>query len=205
MRKAYLIIVSFLTSIFAVYLMLFIYTFFNFDNEFKHSLKSLKILNFHEKYSKKLHHLRDTHGRWDFNDNVENYLFTMLRNHEISGKYTGATWVFIASTLSIAVFPKEIAVLSLVFMSIGDTTAGIIGRKFGRIKFYNKTFEGALAGLIVCLIIGLMMDLNLPNVIIIVGAFSAMIIELIPVSLDDNLRIPLFSGTIMYAMSIVLI
>ena len=135
----------------------------------------------------------------------DSYLFTMLRNHEISGKYTGATWVFIASTLSIAVFPKEIAVLSLVFMSIGDTTAGIIGRKFGRIKFYNKTFEGALAGLIVCLIIGLMMDLNLPNVIIIVGAFSAMIIELIPVSLDDNLRIPLFSGTIMYAMSIVLI
>jgi dolichol kinase len=50
-----------------------------------------------------------------------------------------------------------------------------------------------------------MMDLNLPNVIIIIGAFSAMIIELIPVSLDDNLRIPLFSGTIMYAMSIVLI
>ena len=135
----------------------------------------------------------------------DSYLFIMLRNHEISGKYTGATWVFIASTLSIAVFPKEIAVLSLVFMSIGDTTAGIIGRKFGRIKFYNKTFEGALAGLIVCLIIGLMMDLNLPNVIIIVGAFSAMIIELIPVSLDDNLRIPLFSGTIMYAMSIVLI
>ena len=71
----------------------------------------------------------------------DSYLFTMLRNHEISGKYTGATWVFIASTLSIAVFPKEIAVLSLVFMSIGDTTAGIIGRKFGRIKFYNKTFS----------------------------------------------------------------
>jgi len=135
----------------------------------------------------------------------DSYLFTMLRKHEISGKYTGATWVFIASTLSIAVFPKEIAVLSLIFMSIGDTTAGIIGRKFGRIKFYNKTLEGTLAGLIVCLIVALIMDLNLPNVIIIIGAFSAMIIELIPISLDDNLRIPLFSGTIMYAMSIVLI
>ena len=135
----------------------------------------------------------------------DKYLFSILRNHEKSGKYTGATWVFISSTLSIGIFPKDIAIISLIYMSIGDTAAGLIGRKFGRIKFYNKTLEGALAGLIFSLIIVLMMDLSLPNVIIIIGAFSAMIIELIPVSLDDNLRIPLFSGTIMYAMSIVLI
>jgi len=69
------------------------------------------------------------------------YLFAMLRKHEKNGKYTGATWVFIASTISIAVFPKEIAVISLVFMAIGDTTAGLIGRKIGKIKFYNKLIK----------------------------------------------------------------
>ena len=37
------------------------------------------------------------------------------------------------------------------------------------------------------------------------GALSAMIIELIPTSFDDNLTIPLFSGTIMYVLSIVVI
>ena len=135
----------------------------------------------------------------------EKYLLSMLRTHEIRGGYTGATWVFIASTLSIAIFPKEIAVMSLIFMSVGDTTAGLIGRKFGRLKFHNKTLEGALSGFIICLIIGLIMDLNLADIIIIFGALSAMIIELIPTSFDDNLTIPLFSGTIMYVLSIVVI
>ena len=68
----------------------------------------------------------------------DKYLFSMLRNHEKSGKYTGATWVFISSTLSIGIFPKEIAIISLVYMSIGDTAAGLIGRKFGRIKIFPK-------------------------------------------------------------------
>ena len=67
----------------------------------------------------------------------DSYLFTMLRNHEKSGKYTGATWVFIASTISIAVFPKEIAIISLIFMAIGDTTAGLIGRKVGKISYHQ--------------------------------------------------------------------
>ena len=39
-----------------------------------------------------------------------NFLISMLRIHEMDGKYTGATWVFIGSTLTIAIFPKEIAI-----------------------------------------------------------------------------------------------
>ena len=135
----------------------------------------------------------------------DKYLFSMLRKHEKSGKYTGATWVFISSTLSIGIFPKEIAIISLVYMSIGDTAAGLIGRKFGRIKIFNKTLEGALAGFIVCLMVGLMIDLNLSKTVVTIGALSATIIELMPIPIDDNLRIPLFSGTVMYFMSIVLI
>ena len=135
----------------------------------------------------------------------DKYLFSMLRNHEKSGKYTGATWVFISSTLSIGIFPKDIAIISLSYMSIGDTAAGLIGRKFGRIKIYNKTLEGALAGFIVCLIVGLMIDLNLSKTVVAIGALSAAIIEFMPISIDDNLRIPLFSGTVMYVMSIFLI
>jgi len=60
----------------------------------------------------------------------DNFLISMLRLHEMDGKYTGATWLFIGSTLTVAVFPKEIAVISLIYMSIGDTVAGLVGRKF---------------------------------------------------------------------------
>ena len=134
-----------------------------------------------------------------------NFLKSMLRIHEIDGKFTGATWVFIGSTLTISIFPKEIAIISLVYMSLGDTIAGLIGRKFGKTNFYNKTIEGSLAGLIVCLLSGYLLSLTLPLVVVFSGAFAAMFIELMPIPIDDNLSVPLFGGTIMVIVSTVLI
>ena len=135
----------------------------------------------------------------------DNFLISMLRLHEMNGKYTGATWLFIGSTLTVAVFPKEIAVISLIYMSIGDTVAGLVGRKFGKMKFYDKTIEGSLAGLIVCLLSGYLVQLSLPLVVVFSGAFAAMFIELLPISIDDNLSVPLFAGTIMVIASTVVI
>ena len=135
----------------------------------------------------------------------DNFLISMLRLHERDGKYTGATWLFIGSTLTIAIFPKEIAIISLVYMSIGDTVAGLVGRKFGKIKFYDKTIEGSLAGLIFCLLSGYLVQLSLPIEVVISGAFAAMFIELLPISIDDNLSVPLFAGTIMVIASTVVI
>ena len=134
-----------------------------------------------------------------------NFLKSMLRIHEIDGKFTGATWVFIGSTLTISIFPKEIAIISLVYMSLGDTIAGLFGRKFGKTNFYNKTIEGSLAGLIVCLLSGYLVSLTLPLVVVFSGAFAAMFIELMPIPIDDNLSVPLFGGTIMVIVSTVLI
>ena len=134
-----------------------------------------------------------------------NFLISMLRIHEIDGKFTGATWVFIGSTLTISIFPKEIAIISLVYMSLGDTIAGLFGRKFGKTNFYNKTIEGSLAGLIVCLLSGYLVSLTLPLVVVFSGAFAAMFIELMPIPIDDNLSVPLFGGTIMVIVSTVLI
>ncbi len=135
----------------------------------------------------------------------DNFLISMLRLHEMDGKYTGATWLFIGSTLTVAIFPKEIAVISLIYMCIGDTVAGLVGRKFGKMKFYDKTIEGSLAGLVVCLLSGYLVQLSLPLVVVFSGAFAAMFIELLPISIDDNLSVPLFAGTIMAIASTVVI
>ena len=59
MKNKYVVIFSSLASIILIYFLLFVYTFFNFDNEFKYRFKSLENLNFHEKYSKKIHHIRE--------------------------------------------------------------------------------------------------------------------------------------------------
>lgn len=125
---------------------------------------------------------------------------SMLRSHELEGKLTGASYVLIGSFISIVIFPKEIAVLALLFTAIGDTAAALYGRKFGKLRIWNKTLEGSIAGLIACVIIALFFP-QIPNIIKFSGAFAAMFIELLPINIDDNLRIPLFSGIIMYIIS----
>ena len=120
----------------------------------------------------------------------------MLRDHELKGKLTGATWVMIASCVSIALFSKPVAILSLIYMSLGDTAAGLIGQKYGKHKIGSKTWEGFAAGLVVCIIIAINYNM-LPKYIAITGAFSAMIMEILPIPLDDNFKIPLGAGGIM--------
>ena len=59
MKNRYLVVISCLASIIIIYAILFIYTFLNFNNEFKYTFRSLENLNFHQKYSQKIHHLRE--------------------------------------------------------------------------------------------------------------------------------------------------
>ena len=124
----------------------------------------------------------------------------MLRSHELAGKLTGASYVLIGAFISIVIFPKEIAVLALLFNAIGDTVAALYGKKFGKLRIWNKTLEGSIAGLIACIIIALFFQ-QISNIIKFSGAFAAMFIELLPIKIDDNLRIPLFSGFVMYILS----
>ena len=124
----------------------------------------------------------------------------MLREHELKGKLTGATWVMIASCVSIVLFSKPVAILCLVYMSLGDTAAGLIGQKYGKHRIGNKTWEGFVAGLIVCIIIAINYDM-LPKYIALSGALVAMIMEIMPIPLDDNFKIPLGSGGIMMMLS----
>jgi glycerol-3-phosphate acyltransferase PlsY len=120
----------------------------------------------------------------------------MLRDHELNGKFTGATWVMIASCISVLLFSKPVAILALIFMSLGDTAAGLIGQQYGKNKIGDKTWEGFFAGLFVCLIISINYNL-LPLYVSISGAFTAMIMEILPIPLDDNFKIPLGAGGIM--------
>ena len=124
----------------------------------------------------------------------------MLRGHELKGKLTGATWVIIGSLITITIFSKNVAVIALIFMSLGDTAAGLIGQKFGKHKVGNKSWEGFLGGLIVCCIVAIIFPF-LPLKISLTGALAAMIMELLPIPLDDNFKIPLGSGAIMMMLS----
>ena len=124
----------------------------------------------------------------------------MLRGHELKGHLTGATWVMIGSLITIILFSKPVAVIALIFMSLGDTAAGLIGQRFGKHKVGNKSWEGFLAGLIICCIVAINFEF-LPLKISLAGALVAMIMELLPIPLDDNFKIPLGSGAIMMMLN----
>ncbi|MFQ6678141.1 MAG: diacylglycerol/polyprenol kinase family protein [Fidelibacterota bacterium] len=124
----------------------------------------------------------------------------MMRKHELEGKITGATWAFIISVPVIYFFPKEIAVLSLVFMSVGDTAASIMGQTFGKRFIGSKSLEGTLSCFGACMIVILVFNI-VPFYVGLSGAVSAAIFEVLPVNIDDNILIPIGSGTTMLIMS----
>jgi glycerol-3-phosphate acyltransferase PlsY len=90
-------------------------------------------------------------------------------------------------------FDKPVAVAALAFLVVGDTTAAIVGKSIGRIPIFGKTLEGSLACFLVCLAVGwIIPELSLKQAV--AGAAMATLVELLPVPLDDNLRIPLAAG-----------
>jgi len=120
----------------------------------------------------------------------------MLRKHELEGKLTGATWAFIGGTISVFLFEKDIAVLALLFMSVGDTVAALIGQRYGKIKIGKKSIEGFAGGLISCIFVSIFFP-SVSWINRITGSLVASLIELSPIPVDDNLMIPIMSGGMM--------
>ena len=133
-----------------------------------------------------------------------NWLEFMMRDKEKKGDVTGATWVFVGALFTILLVPDPFNIMSLLFLSFGDTFAAIIGIKFPYIKLGRKTLSGSIAGFFACLTIGLIFDFSIAYEIIILGAFMAMFIEILPLPINDNVSIPIFSGLSMYYFSLII-
>ena len=143
----------------------------------------------------------------------ENYLVSiffskrlsfMMRDLEKKGEITGATWVFVGALFTILLIPYPYSIYALLFLSVGDTFAAIIGMKFPFIRVGGKTISGSISGFIACVISGLIIDISISYQILLFGAFMAMLIELLPLPINDNVSIPIFSGLSMYYYSIAL-
>ena len=130
----------------------------------------------------------------------QKYFKSILRPNEKRGYFTGATWMLIGYTITVFIFENDVAVLALLFLSIGDSCAGIFGRIFPFGKVWNKSIFGSFVGLISCIISGIMINTALPVEVIFFGAISGMFVEIIPLKIDDNFSIPIFSGFMMQVL-----
>lgn len=121
----------------------------------------------------------------------------MLRKNELKGSITGATWLIIGNLITVYLYPINIAVPALIFLSIGDSFAALFGKKIPKLKIGSKSIIGTLAGIFSSLPIALLVNQALPTHVIVIGAVTAMLVELLPLPLNDNLTIPILSGFIM--------
>lgn len=122
----------------------------------------------------------------------------MIREHEALS-LLGSTYLLIASWLALELFPQPIAAAAIGFTIVGDGFAALVGKAWGRRRFFHKTLEGAAGGLIACLLWGIFLAAtgHITWTMALAGALVASLVELLPIPLDDNLGMTLVSGYVM--------
>ncbi|MFQ6008182.1 MAG: diacylglycerol/polyprenol kinase family protein [Candidatus Zixiibacteriota bacterium] len=128
----------------------------------------------------------------------------VIRHHEMSGDFTGATYILLSVCLTVALYDKPTAIAALTFVIVGDSLAAVIGRSLGRHKFGNKTVEGSLGCLVGTAIVAVLVP-GLALVVGLFGAVTATIVEALPWQIDDNITVPILSGLSMTLFSKVLL
>lgn len=123
------------------------------------------------------------------------YLFgKIVREHE-RFNLLGSTYILLAGLLAAYAFSRPIAIAAMAFVVVGDGMAAIVGRSVGRVRILGKSLEGSLACLLSCLLVAWLYPGD-PFTwrMMIGGAVAATVFELIPIPLDDNMRIALGAG-----------
>ena len=127
---------------------------------------------------------------------------TIMRHNEVN-KVSGTTFYIGSVLLSVAIFPKTIAILSILFLAIGDPVSSIFGILWGDkgLRFSNgKSLIGTAAGMGICCIITFiyLVCVDIPPasslLIALAGGLAGGGAEMIPLEIDDNFSIPLVSG-----------
>ncbi|MDQ3556280.1 MAG: hypothetical protein M3409_05840 [Gemmatimonadota bacterium] len=118
---------------------------------------------------------------------------TMLRAHERRG-LSGATYMALAYAAAVLLFPGPVAVVAMLYNGLGDATAALVGKRFGRHRTRGgKSWEGFAAALAVNVGIGLAVP-GIGALPALVGGLAGAALELAPLPLDDNVRVVLGGG-----------
>lgn len=131
----------------------------------------------------------------------------LLRRHETDNnqkRLNGASHVLIAASLCVFIFPKIIAINAITILIISDTTSALIGRRFGRHRFFGKSLEGSTAffvsAMLVILVAPKIHYVLAEYLVGFVAALIGAIVEALPIKVDDNLSIPISVGLVMWGL-----
>ena len=125
------------------------------------------------------------------------WLHVLLKREE-SQQVTGATFLLIAACFCFLLFDKPIAVAVLLFLSLGDPVAALVGRPMPGPRILGKSPLGTVAFVGVSLLVLALLSvagITAFSGVLVVAAIIAGLVELAPIPLDDNLTVPLISGS----------
>jgi len=131
-------------------------------------------------------------------------IFHIFWRESEKNRLGGQVYFVTGAIIAFAFFSKEIAITALLMTVFGDMAAAIFGIAFGKhwIKgLKDRAWEGVIAQFTVDLIIAILILGNIPLSIIM--ALTATFVETTITKIDDNFSIPLFSGTIAQAISLI--
>ena len=137
-----------------------------------------------------------------FNDKVMRIMSPLMRESE-ANQVSGTPYYILAALLAIGIFPKPVAILSILYLAFGDPLASLAGIMYGcksRKIAPGKSLIGTATGVFACALLTWVFSktLNLSDfqtgVIVVVGGLAGGLAELLPFEIDDNFTIPIFSG-----------
>lgn len=115
---------------------------------------------------------------------------------ELSGFAAAPLYFAFGITLTLLVFPAPASSAAIAIFALGDSAASLFGGLLGKRLPFNKdkTLEGSFAGFIFAFLAG---SLFVPPLFALVGAVVAMVVEYLPLPLNDNVMIPIVTGLVL--------
>lgn len=131
----------------------------------------------------------------------------IMRNHEIH-KIAGTTYLLGGVSLVVAIFPRPVVALTLLFLAFADPIASFVGIKYGKDKIFgHKSIQGFMAAFVVCAFTTAIYltyyNIMLDRVIVIslLAGIIGALAELVPIgNIDDNFTLPVLSSVGLYIL-----
>lgn len=135
------------------------------------------------------------------------HLAPLMRRNELLN-LSGNSYFILGLFVILGCFSKNIALLSVLFLAIGDPVASFFGTRYGSWRLPGgKSVQGCLANAVVSALaagafgVGYL-DLAWADAVVlaVVGGTVSMVAEWVPSPVDDNLTIPVLSALQLHAL-----
>ena len=125
----------------------------------------------------------------------------LIMREEEKHALTGLSYMCLGFWTIALLFPRDVVLLTLLFVMFGDPLAAYIGIKYGQRGIGDKTVQGFAACFVVCAILSAIFfissDFNLVQLIYVClfGGLIGSLAEIIQIrNINDNLSMPVISG-----------